>query len=531
MKQTWKRLLPLLLALCLLGSMIPAALAAEDPATEEPPIVSEDPGTDDPGTDDPGTDDPAEPPELPFTDVPADRWYYDSVKTAYETGLMKGIKEELFVPDGELTRGMFVTILARVEGVEPENYPGTMFLDVKEGSWFTPYVNWAASNGIVNGVGDWKFAPDKPITREQMAAILGRYVDLKGLPLPVTDSEFDEFGYLDSASISGWAKEAVTSMKRYGLMEGGSDGTFSPKATTTRAQAAAVFIRLGKAYENVDLTGYVKVTGFVMEYGYYTRLPGATVYVGENRCMTDENGDFCIYVQPWEEPHYISARLDGFSGDGGRMYTVTEDTDIGYIVLSPSDETLAMHFLAMVASGEAAQAVDSGSWMNYTGKYTIDTTPKDRWSDRFEAFAIGDFIYGFGQEYILAGKTYDDPDSPWYNFAIFVRNNQTGRIELEKIVTSTFLGVAADKFVYHTIDNIPGDYSGVYIYAGHPDSITLDIQRDISIAYEQYGGYYYFTTYFQNGASAPTQEYELERYVDGIEPIEFYALPDLSVLS
>ena len=530
MKQTWKRLLPLLLALCLLGSMIPAALAAEDPATEEPPVVSEDPGTEDPA-------EPPVTPELPFTDVPADRWYYDSVKTAYETGLMKGIKEELFVPDGELTRGMFVTILARVEGVEPENYPGTMFLDVKEGSWFTPYVNWAASNGIVNGVGDWKFAPDKPITREQMAAILGRYVDLKGLPLPVTDSEFDEFGYQDWDRISGWAREDVTRMKQYGLMEGGSDGTFSPKATTTRAQAAAVFIRLGKAYENVDLTGYVKVTGFVMEYGYYTRLPGAVIRFHHNdsstfyRGMTDENGEFCVYVMPSEEAYSGYARLDGFSGDGGRMYTVTEDTDIGYFVMAPDDTILHAHFLKMLSDGEAARMADNGAFYNIGGYNTVSTASTGPWSDRFEAYTVGEFMgRGEHQAYIVAGKTFDDPNSPWYNFAVFAYNGKTGRIEHVANFTSTYLSWIPNRnlLVYHS-DTQPGDNSGIYAYVhlGKQADQSPKLSLEMSISYQAYGDYYYFTKYNQDGTAEDLQEMDFDSYVLGMQDLPFMEIPQM----
>ena len=176
--------------------------------------------------------------ENPFGDVKKRDWFYFSVKFAYDFGLMKGTAEMEFSPDSYMTRAMFVMIIYRMEK-EPQA-GGTVFVDVEIGGYYDRAVAWANANGIVSGVSKDRFAPNDPITREQMATILYRYADFKGYDIESNGNT----AYSDSNSISGYARNAVSWAAANLLMKGNADGSFSPKSNTTRAQAAAVFARM-----------------------------------------------------------------------------------------------------------------------------------------------------------------------------------------------------------------------------------------------------------------------------------------------
>lgn len=174
-----------------------------------------------------------------FVDVPAGAWYYDVVKEAYDKGLMNGVSASTFAPTQSLTRGMFVTILYRLAG-SPAVEAASSFVDVPANQYYADAVAWASANSIVNGVSADKFAPNNNITREQMAAIIHRYATASGIEA----ANNNEVSYSDSAKISAFAKEAVEWASRAGVLSGNSDGTFAPLRTATRAEAAAIFVRL-----------------------------------------------------------------------------------------------------------------------------------------------------------------------------------------------------------------------------------------------------------------------------------------------
>ncbi len=174
-----------------------------------------------------------------FIDLDAEAWYYDVVNTAIAKGLMNGVSATEFAPNTNLTRGMFVTILYRADGkmvVEGES----TFSDVLEGQYYTDAVIWAAANGIVTGMAEEVFAPDENVTREQMATMISRYLAYKEIEI----SKEGAVVYTDDAQIADWAMDAVAEMKRAGLLEGNADGSFAPKRNATRAEAAALFVRL-----------------------------------------------------------------------------------------------------------------------------------------------------------------------------------------------------------------------------------------------------------------------------------------------
>ena len=174
----------------------------------------------------------------PFTDVKENDWFYDSVKYAYENDLMKGISNTEFAPDSDVTRAMFVTVIYRMEN-EPQTGK-CAFTDVESDSYYENAVAWANENGIVSGISEECFAPNEPITREQMAAIIYRYAAFKGYDITTSSNT----SYTDNDNISDYAKDAVIWAAEKYVMTGNTDGSFAPKANTTRAQTASVFMRM-----------------------------------------------------------------------------------------------------------------------------------------------------------------------------------------------------------------------------------------------------------------------------------------------
>lgn len=183
-------------------------------------------------------------PEMPFTDVNEGDWFYDVVLYAYDNGLMTGTSADAFAPNTATTRGMIVSMLARLEGVTSAEDAG--FADVAANDWYATAVNWAASVGVVNGYEDDTFRPNDAITREQMAAILYNYADYKGYDV---SARADLSDYADAASISSWAEDVLAWANAEGLINGMTATTIDPQGATTRAQTAAMFERFLTAHE------------------------------------------------------------------------------------------------------------------------------------------------------------------------------------------------------------------------------------------------------------------------------------------
>lgn len=185
-----------------------------------------------------------EEPAMPFTDVNENDWFYDVVLYAYDNGLMTGVSATEFAPNQTTTRGMIVSMLARLEGVTSAEDAG--FADVAANDWYATAVNWAASVGVVNGYEDNTFRPNAPITREQMAAILYNYADYKGYDV---SARADLSDYADAADVSSWAEDVLSWANAEGLIKGMTTTTIAPQGETTRAQTAAMFERFLTAHE------------------------------------------------------------------------------------------------------------------------------------------------------------------------------------------------------------------------------------------------------------------------------------------
>ena len=174
-----------------------------------------------------------------FTDITG-HWAADNILFAASRGLLSGTSDTTFSPGTGMTRGMFVTALGRLAGINPDSYQTGKFTDVKADAYYAPYVNWAAQTGIVTGVTATTFAPDTNINREQMAVIMANYAKKLGYDLPLT---LKAVTFADNANISSWAKDAVRAMQQAGILAGKNGNKFDPKGTATRAEVATVLRR------------------------------------------------------------------------------------------------------------------------------------------------------------------------------------------------------------------------------------------------------------------------------------------------
>lgn len=174
-----------------------------------------------------------------FADI-AGHWAEHDIHRVAARELYQGIDTDVFAPDAAMTRAMYVTVLARLESADLSAYHGaSAFADVEAGVWYAAAVAWAADNAITEGVGDNMFNPDAPIARERIATMLLRYADAKGISAQQQAQTF-----ADADSISDWAKEAVSVARALGIVEGKEENRFEPQASATRAEVAAMFVRL-----------------------------------------------------------------------------------------------------------------------------------------------------------------------------------------------------------------------------------------------------------------------------------------------
>ncbi len=178
--------------------------------------------------------------EISFRDIDT-HWAKDYILYAASRSIFNGISDTHFAPDDSMTRGMFVTVLGRLSGIPIDENATSDFTDVPDGEWYTPFVAWAAENGIVNGYGNDLFGADDLVSREQMCAILKRYLDAFGYTLEKTE---EEATFADGDDIDDWAKESVSFCQTTGLIKGKGDDRFAPKDHSTRAEVATIMARL-----------------------------------------------------------------------------------------------------------------------------------------------------------------------------------------------------------------------------------------------------------------------------------------------
>ena len=177
----------------------------------------------------------------PYTDVFENSWFREAAAFVSGYEYMTGTSENLFSPDVKMTRAMFVLVLGKMSSIRTSDYKSSQFTDVRVGTWYAPYVQWAVEKGIVAGIGDLKFAPDNMITREQLAVMMYRYTEVFGGDLKYDDNVLDS--YSDKDDISDYAVTALKWAVSKGLISGMTSETVGPKGVATRAQVAVIVMK------------------------------------------------------------------------------------------------------------------------------------------------------------------------------------------------------------------------------------------------------------------------------------------------
>ena len=183
-----------------------------------------------------------------FTDIDG-HWAKNDIYGCVKAGLFTGISDTLFDPEGTVTRGMAITVLGRFSKDNTEVFASS-FTDVSADKYYADYISWGAKNGIVKGIGKTEFAPDNFVMREQLSAMVVRYLKYKNIAMPIASAEIKS--HSDYEQISDYAKEDMAICYEMGLIKGHDNGLIVPKGNLTRAQLASVMIRLLDYIDNIE---------------------------------------------------------------------------------------------------------------------------------------------------------------------------------------------------------------------------------------------------------------------------------------
>lgn len=178
-----------------------------------------------------------------YADMKPGEWYYEPIDRLVSEGLMVGVGDDQVIPQTDLTRGMLVTMLYTYskESLE-EGWEQTHgFTDVEPDRYYSEAVEWVYRKGIVSGYAEDQFGPDNAVTRQELCKIMDRFLLDRGHALPVGESCDGKFEDYDQ--IAFWALSSVEAMASAGLI-GGDGFNLTPRANTSRAEAAAVFVKM-----------------------------------------------------------------------------------------------------------------------------------------------------------------------------------------------------------------------------------------------------------------------------------------------
>ncbi|MCI8331593.1 MAG: hypothetical protein HFE78_02035 [Clostridiales bacterium] len=250
-----------------------------------------------------------------FTDLDENAWYYPGIAYAVENGLMVGESDTMFAPDLTLTRAMFVAMLSRLSDEKPSDDVELTFTDVPENEWYYDHIRWAYENNVVSGHSDTSFAPEEPVTREQMCLIAVNFAKHMGYEFaePTGISAFLKTTFLDDEEINTWAYDAVYACADAGIVSGTGAGAFEPQGKSTRAEAASLLRR------------FIRST---------TTTIGEGVVNEENKTITytckDKFADYAVWVDTYDENDKVikSEYSDDLAFTSVTEYTYDQDGNL-----------------------------------------------------------------------------------------------------------------------------------------------------------------------------------------------------------
>ena len=184
-----------------------------------------------------------------FTDVKAGKWYTEAINYNYTHKFVSGMSATEFGISSNITRGQFITILARIAGVDTTNNKvSTKFTDVESGKFYTAAIKWASENKIVNGITATTFEPNTPIQRQQLCVMIVNFAKHQSITLTEVESAIS---FTDANKIATWAKDAVKTAQMADIVNGYANGSgfdFRPTNTATRAEAAQILYKFHKDF-------------------------------------------------------------------------------------------------------------------------------------------------------------------------------------------------------------------------------------------------------------------------------------------
>jgi hypothetical protein len=180
-----------------------------------------------------------ETPEI-FTDLDGYAWAKPSILKLYDKGIVSGLADRIFSPDGKTTREQFVKMYVALIGAEAEEAEEGIFSDVDANAWYAPYLQTAKQLGITEGMPDGSFGVGSNISRQDAMVMLARGLEAKGIALTKTR----DISFIDEDDVADYAKEAVKTMSEAGIISGDDTGAFRPNDVCSRAEAAVIFAKV-----------------------------------------------------------------------------------------------------------------------------------------------------------------------------------------------------------------------------------------------------------------------------------------------
>ncbi len=392
-----KRFISLLLVVLTLLAAVPMAVSADEAA----PIIPET--------------------GMPFKDVKTNHWFYNAVKYTYDNGIFaaNNAAGDLFGPNVTMTRGMFVTVLFRLSGVDQTTYTGeTVFTDVPVNQGYAKGVQWANEKGYVAGMSATTFAPNGKITRAQMARILALYAageDSYDLT-DVRETAFNKFA--DADKVQDWAKEGITWMSTTGLINGmGTEKgapVLNPNGNATRAQAAQILMSYMELRYNAEtpvgdiMIGDTSISEYTIVYGTTAAKSGSSAQTCANELHsyinkvtgfslpvykdTDrEIGEKEILIgKTNREGVVVNIDRSGFDPD-----TLLMEVQNGYLILASDENYAATQFAVYEFLEEYAGVSFMGVIETFTPKNCYNV-PADLYHTETTGMRYRDYIFGKG---------------------------------------------------------------------------------------------------------------------------------------
>jgi len=340
-------------------------------------------------------------------------WAEEDVAWVIDMGLFNGTSATTFTPNGTMTRGMFVTVLGRYAGVDPDQYEDwylpQLYRDVNGDYWYAPYINWATRHAITSGTGGNTFSPDTPITREQMAVLLVRFANCYGYVFEPIREDVPEY-FDDEDTISGYAIDAVELMRECGIISGRTNAeggfSFDPHAMATRAECAAVFHRLMSSMV-IDESFFFEEPEeiAVFDCDVHDLMPGDSFRLEYMTIPENPTNDTILWIS--SDPSVLSVDQDGTvtcNGSGvAEIYAYTCNGMFDYVTISvdyyigyygESYESKCMHVF-----GEVVE--------NHRRPYG-DDAPKSRYEEEYVTVSVKvwDFKDGVGSEKVTKTRKF-----------------------------------------------------------------------------------------------------------------------------